>query len=69
MNKEKISTTVKIETYHYKEFKVLGIRNNITLQDFVDKCLRLYVSESSFRETINNIVWPAQPQSSSFQQI
>jgi len=51
------ATTVKLNDSLYDEFKVLGIRNHLTLQDFVEKCVKLYVSNephsSSFRALID----------------
>ena len=60
--KSKIATTVKIEKSLYDSFKILGIQNNLTLQTFVEKCVHLYVDNtshsSSFRYMINNFVIP-----------
>ena len=58
MKKQNITaTTVKLDDNLYDEFKVLGIRHRLTLQDFVDKCVHLYVSDephsSSFRALID----------------
>lgn len=53
------ATTVKLKDSLYDEFKVLGIRNHLTLQDFVEKCVKLYVSNephsASFRSIIEDI--------------
>jgi hypothetical protein len=46
-------TTVKLKNNFYREFKILGIRNGLTLQDFVEKCLTMYISESTFRKIID----------------
>ena len=60
--KTKTATTVKIEKSLYDNFKILGIQNNLTLQTFVDKCVHLYVgdtsSSSSFRTLVNTFVVP-----------
>ena len=60
--KTKTATTVKIEKSLYDNFKILGIQNNLTLQTFVEKCVHLYVgdtsSSSSFRTLINSFVVP-----------
>ena len=60
--KTKTATTVKIEKSLYDNFKILGIQNNLTLQTFVEKCVHLYVgdttSSSSFRTLVNTFVVP-----------
>jgi len=60
--KIKTATTVKIEKSLYDSFKILGIQNNLTLQTFVEKCVHLYVGDSSysssFRTIVNNFVVP-----------
>lgn len=64
--KTKIATTVKIEKDLYDSFKILGIQNNLTLQTFVDKCIHLYVGESSFRSLVNNFIVPVLSTSGSY---
>lgn len=71
MRKDQVTaTTVKIEKDLYGEFKILGIRNGLTLQDFVEKCVHLYVGDSSFsssfRSLVNNFVVPRLSESGSF---
>lgn len=56
--KIKTATTVKIEKNLYDSFKILGIQNNITLQTFVEKCVSLYVDNTSFRHSVNNYIVP-----------
>ena len=60
--KTKTATTVKIEKDLYDNFKILGIQNNLTLQTFVEKCVHLYVgdtsSSSSFRTLVNSYSVP-----------
>jgi len=55
-NDERTSTTVKLKPNLYDEFKVVSIRDRhrMTLQTFVETCVNLYVSESTFRDTINS---------------
>ncbi len=48
------ATTVKIEKSLYNDFKVHGIRSGSNLQDFVEKCVRLYVTDEPFRILVNN---------------
>jgi len=68
--KTKIATTVKIEKNLYDSFKILGIQNNLTLQTFVEKCVHLYVGNtsfsSSFRELVNNFIVPILSTTGSF---
>lgn len=68
--KNKTATTVKIEKTLYDSFKILGIQNNLTLQTFVEKCVHLYVDNtsvsSSFRDIVNNFTVPTLSSSGSF---
>lgn len=68
--KSKTATTVKIEKNLYDSFKILGIQNNLTLQTFVEKCVHIYVGNtsvsSSFRDIVNNFVVPVLSTSGSF---
>jgi len=57
-NSNKISTTVKVDTMLYDDLKILRVRHKFTLQDFVEKCIYLYIHENSFRETVNNFNMP-----------
>lgn len=57
---KRIATTVKIVPSLYDEFKVLGIRYRLTLQTLVEKCVNRYVSESLFRDGMNEYVTPDQ---------
>jgi hypothetical protein len=69
--KIKTATTVKIEKSLYDSFKILGIQNNLTLQTFVEKCVHLYVgntsSSSSFRNLVNNFIVPILSTTGSFE--
>jgi hypothetical protein len=68
--KSKTATTVKIEKSLYDSFKILGIQNNLTLQTFVEKCVNLYVgdtsSSSSFRALVNDFTIPTLSGTGSF---
>jgi len=68
--KSKTATTVKIEKSLYDSFKILGIQNNLTLQTFVEKCVHLYVgntsTSSSFRNLVNNFIVPTLSTTGSF---
>ena len=52
-NTNTTATTVKIEKSLYNDFKVHGIRSGSTLQDFVEKCVKLYVDDEKFRILVN----------------
>ena len=54
MIKNKVATTVKVEPTLYDEFKVLGIRNHLTLQGLVEKTVYRYVREEIFRNDMNS---------------
>lgn len=53
-DKTRIATTVKIPIDLYDEFKILGIRNHISLQDLVEKCINLFVKDTAFRTTVTS---------------
>ena len=57
-NTQLTATTVKIDKSLYGDFKILGIRSGMTLQDFVEKCVYLYVKDPNF-QTIIRTVYPA----------
>jgi len=56
--KNKVATTVKIENGLYDQFKVLGIRHKVTLQNVVERIIYKYVNDESFRNDINGFVPP-----------
>ena len=56
--KNKIATTVKVESSLYDEFKVLGVRHKLSLQGLVERTIYRYVREDLFREGINNFILP-----------
>lgn len=56
--KNKVATTVKVESILYDEFKVLGVRHKLTLQGLMEKTVFRYVNEERFREEINNFILP-----------
>lgn len=63
---KKIATTVKVENDLYDEFKILGVKNRITLQSLVEKCVFRYVRESPFRTEIDAFSLPMLSNSGSF---
>lgn len=52
-------TTIKLEKDLYDEFKILGIKSEVSLQALVEKCMYLYVNDTSFRNTVENFEIPA----------
>lgn len=57
MSKKK-ATTVKLDEDRYDEFKILGIKNHITLQSFCETCVELYLNSSSFQQVVNEVCAP-----------
>jgi len=57
--KNKVATTVKVESTLYDEFKVLGVHYKLTLQGLVEKAVYRYVKEEGFRNELNKFIMPA----------
>jgi len=57
--KEITATTVKIPKELYSEFKVLGFRRRMTLQDFVERAVYLFVNDEEWRNTFNGKFTPS----------
>jgi len=53
------ATTVKLPPNLYAEFKVLGIRRKMTLQDFVERSVFLFVNDEEWRNTFNGKFAPS----------
>jgi len=49
-------TTVKLNQELYNQFKELNIRGKISFQDFVNKCLERYLSDSEFQSEISESI-------------
>ncbi|HBD94234.1 MAG TPA: hypothetical protein DC057_08690 [Spirochaetia bacterium] len=47
-------TSINLEESQYKEFKVDCFNNKINLTNFVDTCIKFFLSESQFRDKIVN---------------
>ena len=47
------ATTVKIPQDLYSEFKILGFRRRMTLQDFVERAIYLFVKDEEWRNQFN----------------
>ena len=54
-----IATTVKIPSDLYSEFKVLGFRRRITLQNFVERAIYLFVKDEEWRNQFNEKFTPS----------
>ena len=53
---EQVVTTVKLNQELYNQFKELNIRGRISFQDFVNKCLERYLTDSNFQTEISESV-------------
>lgn len=49
-------TTVKLNQELYNQFKELNIRGKISFQDFVNKCLEKYLTDSQFQSEISESI-------------
>ncbi len=49
-------TTVKLNQELYNQFKELNIRGKISFQDFVNKCLEKYLSDTEFQTEISESI-------------
>lgn len=49
-------TTVKLNQELYNQFKELNIRGKVSFQDFVNKCLERYLSDSNFQSEISESI-------------
>lgn len=53
---DQLVTTVKLNQELYNQFKELNIRGRISFQDFVNKCLERYLSDTKFQTEISESV-------------
>jgi hypothetical protein len=53
------ATTVKIPQDLYSEFKVLGFRRRMTLQNFVERAVYLFVKDEDWRNDFNGKFTPS----------
>jgi len=49
-------TTVKLNQELYNQFKELNIRGKISFQDFANKCLEKYLSDTKFQSEISESI-------------
>ena len=50
---KRIITSVKIPQILYEDFKVTSIKTKMGLQDIVERSMFMYLTNSSFRQTIH----------------
>lgn len=53
---ESFVTTVKLNLELYNQYKELNIRGKISFQDFVNKCLEKYLTDSTFQTEISESI-------------
>ena len=56
---KRTATTVKVEEDLYAEFKILGVRRRITLQEFVVRAVYLFVHDEEWRNAFNSKFTPS----------
>jgi hypothetical protein len=47
-----VLTSVKVEEGQFAQFKVECVRDKFTLHNLVNKCIKLYLTDESFRKAI-----------------
>lgn len=52
--KDDILTTVRLKELLFEDFKQEAIRNKITMRNLLERSMYLYMTDSSFKRTINN---------------
>jgi predicted DNA-binding protein len=54
MNTTKKMTTIRIENEAYSRFKNESVKDKLTLQYFIEKCIHLYINSPKFKFLVNN---------------
>ena len=49
-----ILTTVRLQDKLFEDFKIEAVRNKITMRNLLERAMFLYMTEESFKRTINN---------------
>lgn len=49
-----ILTTVRLQDKLFEDFKAEAIRNKITMRNLLERAMFLYMTDESFKRTINN---------------
>ncbi len=47
-----VLTSVKVDETHFAQFKVECVRDRFTLTGLVNKCMKLYLTDETFRKAI-----------------
>lgn len=50
---KRVITSVKIPQTLYEDFKVTSVKTKMNLQDIVERAMYMYLTDSSFRQTIH----------------
>ena len=53
-NKDRITTSVRIDPHLFEEFKVTSIKYKFSFQKLSDRALHLYNTDPEFRKLIHN---------------
>lgn len=49
-----IMTSIKLNTDLYTKFKEMGLHKKMSFQDFVNYCLKKYITESTFTKEVDD---------------
>ena len=49
-----ILTTVRLQDKLFEDFKIEAVRNKITMRNLLERAMFLYMTEESFKRTVNN---------------
>jgi hypothetical protein len=52
--KTDILTTVRLQDELFEDFKAEALKNKITMRNLLERAMFLYLTEESFKKTINN---------------
>jgi len=50
---KRVITSVKIPQTLYEDFKVTSVKTKMNLQDIVERAMFMYLTDSTFRQTIH----------------
>lgn len=50
---KRVITSVKIPQTLYEDFKVTSVKTKMSLQDIVERAMFMYLTNSSFRESVH----------------
>jgi len=49
-----ILTTVRLQDKLFEDFKIEAVRNKITMRNLLERAMFLYMTDDSFKRTVNN---------------